>query len=433
MLSSSTKVAVLGAGLTGMSAAWHLQQANVPHRIFERRPSAGGHVVTLQDQGFCFDRTGHLLHLRDPAMRELALRWIGQDHMLVERHSMIWSHGGYTHYPYQANTFGLPPQVAYECILGFFKAKLEPSAVEPTNFEEFCLAHFGEGFSRHFMIPYNCRLWGVHPREITAAWCSRFVPLPKLEDVIAGSVGLNDRQLGYNTQFLYPRKGIGALTEGMARDLPHIEFERAPTAIDAASKRLTFDTETVDYHVLVSSAPLDQLCAIVRDAPQQVRQAASLQRCSRLWYLDVALDVPCGKPYHWVYVPEERYPFYRVGCYSHFSPALVPDGKAGLYIELADRNEPDLDKLLPSVTDGLIEMGFIRHGREILFARKRKIDYAYVIFDHNYFESVATVQRFLLDHDIISTGRYGGWNYSSMEDALIFGRDAAHQAAQLAR
>ena len=80
---------------------------------------------------------------------------------------------------------------------------------EPNNFEEFCLAHFGEGISRHFMIPYNTRLWGVHPSEITADWCSRFVPLPRLEDVIAGAVGMNDRELGYNVRFVYPRLGIG--------------------------------------------------------------------------------------------------------------------------------------------------------------------------------------------------------------------------------
>src|ERR1039458_2428152 len=36
----------------------------------------------------------------------------------------------------------------------------------------------GAGISKHFMIPYNERLWGVSPSEITAAWCSRFVPLP---------------------------------------------------------------------------------------------------------------------------------------------------------------------------------------------------------------------------------------------------------------
>jgi len=164
-----------------------------------------------------------------------------------------------------------------------------------------------------------------------------------------------------------------------------------------------------------------------------VREAAAKLRCNHLWYLDAALDVSCGKPYHWIYWPEERYPFYRVGCYSHFSPALVPEGKAALYIELADRAEPDLDALLPRIAAHLVEMGIIARPEQILFARKRKIDYAYVVFDHNYFESVATVQSFLLERRIISTGRYGGWNYSSMEDALLFGRDAARQALELTR
>ena len=57
------------------------------------------------------------------------------------------------------------------------------------------------------MIPYNEKIWGVHPREITAAWCSRFVPLPNLEQVIAGAVGAGPPEMGYNQSFLYPKAG----------------------------------------------------------------------------------------------------------------------------------------------------------------------------------------------------------------------------------
>ena len=55
-----------------------------------------------------------------------------------------------------------------------------------------------------------------------------------------------------------------------------------------------------------------------------------------------------------------------------------------------------------------------------------------MIFDHAYFASLDVVRPFLAAHGILSVGRYGGWNYSSMEDALIFGRDAARDAARLA-
>src|SRR5262245_18678869 len=100
---TSTPVAILGAGLTGMSAAFHLDRAGVPYRLFERLPKPGGHAVTLVEDGYRFDRTGHLLHVRDAEIRALALSWIGPDHLEIERKSRIYSNGVYTRYPFQAN------------------------------------------------------------------------------------------------------------------------------------------------------------------------------------------------------------------------------------------------------------------------------------------------------------------------------------------
>ncbi|AKT36232.1 protoporphyrinogen/coproporphyrinogen oxidase [Chondromyces crocatus] len=435
-LRTRTPVAILGAGLTGLSAAHHLREAGIPFRIFERLSHAGGHAITLEEEGYRFDRTGHLLHLRDPGLRRLALGWMGPEHLEIERQSRIWSHGVYTRYPFQANTWGLPPEVAYECLLGFIRAQQEAHATPPPrNFEEFCRLHFGEGISRHFMLPYNTRLWGVPPTEITADWCSRFVPLPKLEDVVAGAVGLQGRELGYNARFIYPKRGIGQLVEGMVAALPPdglhagIELGREPLAVDHHAKELVFEDEVVRYDVLLSSAPLPVLVGLLRDAPAAVAEAAGRLRCTHLYYLDLALDAPCGQPLHWVYVPEAKYPFYRVGCYSNFSPEMAPEGKANLYVELADRSPPALDGLLPEVAAGLEEMGLIAGPEAIRFARTRRIDHAYVVFDHAYYPSLEQVRPFLEAHQILSAGRYGAWNYSSMEDALRFGREAAQEAA----
>src|SRR5450432_948097 len=432
-ISQRTPVAILGAGLTGMSAAIELSQRGVLHRIFEKQAAPGGHVVTVEDSGFRFDRTGHLLHLKSDALREQVLDWIGPDHLQVQRRSVIWSNGVYTRYPFQANTYGLPPAVAYECLSGFLNAHFAKDQPEPRNFEEFCLSHFGEGISRHFMIPYNSRLWGVHPREITSAWCQRFVPLPRLEDVIAGAVGLNDRELGYNTNFIYPRLGIGELAKGMARRVPSIELGRSPLRIELGQRRLVFEDEQVDFDVLVSSIPLTKLLELIDEVPERVRRAATKLRCSHLDYLDVALRRESGKDFHWAYVPEERYPFYRVGCYSHFSKALAPPGKAALYVELADRSRPNLAELLPRVAQGLIEMGVIDSPSDIEFARARRIDHAYVIFDHEYFGALDVIRPFLEEARIVSSGRYGDWNYSAMEDAIAFGKSAAERASALRR
>src|SRR5262249_34174770 len=122
----------------------------------------------------------------------------------VERKARIFSHGALTRFPFQANLHGLPPEVIKECLLAYLE---RPKDLEPRDFAEYCEKHFGKGISRHFMIPYNKKLWGVDPSEITSAWCDRFVPRPTTEQVVAGAVGANPPELGYNVSFLYPRTG----------------------------------------------------------------------------------------------------------------------------------------------------------------------------------------------------------------------------------
>jgi protoporphyrinogen oxidase len=424
-------VVLLGAGLTGLSAALELERAGVPYRLLEKLAWSGGHAITTLDEGYRFDRTGHLLHLRDAGLRAEVLDWLGGDCREIQRKSRVWSHGVYTRYPFQANTFGLPPAVANECVLGFVKAHFEARGAEPKNFEEYCLAHFGAGITKHFMLPYNARLWGVSPAEITSAWCQRFVPLPKLEDVIAGAVGLNDRELGYNQTFLYPRLGIGELPRAMERRLTGLELGRAPERIDLGARAIELANERVPFDVLVSSVPLPVLLGLLDPLPAAVRAAAAKLRATHLYYLDVALERPPLADFHWVYVPEAKYPFYRVGCYSHFSADLAPPGKGSLYVELAERAEPDLPRVTSEVIAGLLEMGVIERASDVRFARLRRIDFAYVIFDHAYYDALAVIEPFLEEQRIVSTGRYGAWNYSSMEDALLMGRAGAERARAL--
>ena len=178
---------ILGGGLTGISAAMHLQR---PWLLVEKNDRLGGHARTDETQGFRFDKTGHWLHLRDDYTKALIARILPDKMTPVARKARIFSSGVLTRFPFQANLHGLPPEIAKECLLGFIQAHEEerasPDRPPPANFEEFCLRHFGPGISRHFMIPYNAKLWGVHPREITAEWCSRFVPRPKLDEVVSG-------------------------------------------------------------------------------------------------------------------------------------------------------------------------------------------------------------------------------------------------------
>jgi hypothetical protein len=53
------------------------------------------------------------------------------------------------------------------------------------------------------------------------------------------------------------------------------------------------------------------------------------------------------------------------------------------------------------------------------------IRYAYVIYDDQRGAALATINRFLSDHQAQSIGRYGAWKYSFMEEAILDGKKAA--------
>jgi protoporphyrinogen oxidase len=328
----------------------------------------------------------------------------------------------------------LPSEVARECLLGFLQARdaeLERerngTAGPAKDFEEFILRFMGEGIARHFMVPYNTKLWGVPPAQMSAAWTDRFVPRPTMEEVVAGAVGCNDQELGYNAQFYYPRQGIGVLPQALAGQVK-VELNQAPAKIDFAQRRIYMagEAESIAYERLISTIPLDRLFSLMEGLPPAVAEAVQRLRVTSLYYLDIAFNRPTPREdLHWVYVPEERYPFYRVGLYSNFSSALVPAGGASMYVELASRELPDVDRLLPSVLEGLQEMGLVRTPDEVAFVRLRHLPQAYVIYDQAYRESLDLLHPFLAEQGIFSRGRYGSWEYSAMEDALRAGREVA--------
>jgi len=435
---------ILGAGLTGLSTALHLDRLAVETGdatlgdwvLVERDATLGGLTRTEHVDGFLFDHTGHWLHLRHPEMKALVADLMGDRMMEVQRVSRVWSHGALTHYPFQANLYGLPATVVQECLMGAIQSHLDQAsgkAKEPVNFQDFCELHFGRGISRHFMIPYNTKLWGVAPTEITAAWCDRFVPKPRLEQVVAGALGASPEQLGYNASFVYPREGgIEALPAAMAARLARAKVRAGvrPVRIDAGRKTMTLsDGAELIYDTLVTSIPLPELLAVVSDLPQPVDEARGWLRCTSLRYVNLGLRKRVLGGIHWLYVPETKYPFYRIGCSSNAVPSLAPAGKSACYVETSNDVVAGDDEISRSVRALLRELGDIDGDDDVEVEAFRHIRYGYVIFDERYFAAKERIFPYLDAQGVRSLGRYGAWVYSSMEDALMDGRRAAWRIA----
>lgn len=69
-------------------------------------------MITIEQNGYRFDPTGHLLHLRDASMRTWIEGLLGDELRSLERRSLIWSLGVYTRYPYQPIPSACPPRCA---------------------------------------------------------------------------------------------------------------------------------------------------------------------------------------------------------------------------------------------------------------------------------------------------------------------------------
>ncbi len=419
---SKVDTVILGAGLTGLSAALSLGS---DYLLLEKQNRPGGLTRTEKIGDYLFDHTGHWLHLRNVRTRTLVKELLGDNFVEVSRKSQVYTHGTYTDYPFQSNLAGLPKEIAYECLWGAIQAQLEVGdRPAPRNFEEFSRTLFGDGITDHFLVSYNRKLWGCDPKEITAEWCGRFFPKPNLEQIVQGALGLSEAT-GYNTQFLYPKVGgIEALPKAILERIDPVQTSSVPDALHVGERWLEANGERIHYRRMISSIPLPELLKITLDSPKAIREAASLLRCTQLRYVNYGVKGNALNGTHWLYLPEPRLPIYRVGCFSNAISTLAPPEHSSLYVEVGnDHNLSDQD-VLAAIREFFKEIGVIQSEADIEVEEVRHIPYGYVIFDEHYDASRERILPYLEANGIMSRGRYGSWIYSSMEDALLDGLGA---------
>ena len=437
-MSDSIETLIVGAGLTGLSCAYHLAEPS-RYRLLEREDAVGGLARTRKRPGgFLCDGTGHWLHLRTEPIKKLVHDLLGDALVPRQRRARIFSKGVFTLYPFQANTYGLPQEVIAECLTGLIRARYETEHPEPRSYLDWIQREFGPGICKHFMIPYNEKIYGVPLDTLAADFAAKYIPRPDIDAVVKGALGLSPEALGYNAQFVYPKRGgIGALAEAMHAGVERkAEHGRQPVAIDVRKRTAKLDDgEVIRFEHLVNTAPLPDLVSLCRAGdssavPEAVVEAAGRLRANSVFYFDVAIK---GAPtehqdYHWIYLPEREFPFYRVGSYSAVEPSLAPPGHRSYYVEMSHYGEAmDPARLEQPVLDGLRRIGLITDEADLVFMVPNVLSPAYVLFDDHYEASRRTILEWCESVALTTVGRYGKWQYNAMEDAMREGREAALQ------
>ena len=425
------KVVVIGGGLAGASAAYHLLDHDPI--IFERESSIGGLCRSFTQDGFTFDCTGHLIHLKNAYVKDLVAGLLPGAFNSHERLAAIYSKSTTTPYPFQANTYGLPPEVVKECIVGFVETLHAPSNGGPKNFHDWVLKTFGSGIAKYFMLPYNEKFWKQDLRTITADWVSWSIPKPSLDDVVNGALGLTNKGMGYNPRFIYPKSGgIECLPQALARPVKRTCLNETLLAIDPRKKvvKMTSGREE-PYDSLVTTLPLPETFRLVKDVPNALLAAASRLRAIGVFNINLGIDRPNVSDQHWIYYPEGEYIFSRVGFPMNFSKAVAPEGTSSMYIEITYQpgKRPDPQEAYTRSIADLERCGILRKGDRILTRLDLDIKSAYVVFDEHRAAHLQTLIDYLESRDIYTAGRYGQWDYYSMEDSILSGKKIAERIA----
>ncbi|MGI6395222.1 MAG: protoporphyrinogen/coproporphyrinogen oxidase [bacterium] len=426
----NVKTVILGAGLSGLSAAYHLKGEDFV--VIEKENHVGGLCTSEHVDGFIFDQTGHWLHMKDERVKSLFKSLFNNDFVEIERKTFVFSHGVFTLYPFQSNTFGLPPEVVKECLLGFIEAQYENDKSKAgENFYEWCLAHLGRGISKHFMIPYNTKIYTVHPKDYSSHWCDYYIPKPTLEQVIEGAVTAPEQKnIGYNASFKYPKSGgIGELPKRLFEkcEKEKFLFNTEPVEINSDEKIIVLSNgETIKYENLISSIPLKDFLSLQSGLAKEWSQKIFKKlKIASVSYLNVALNRKPAHEGHWFYIPEEKFFPYRIGSFSNIYPELAPTGLGSAYIEYTHQGEfSDVELFKNKGIELLLAMKLIENTNEIKFIDYRLIKNGYVIFHKDYFKDLEEVGRWCGENSIKLVGRYGKWTYSAMEDAIIDGIEA---------
>ena len=424
-------ILIIGAGLAGLSAAWHLQRKGVDCRVFEKEPEIGGLCRSKKIAGFTFDCDGHLLHFRHRYTFRLIQGLLKGNLIEHQRSAWIYSSGRYSRYPFQANLHGLPLSVIKDCLLGFLEASKNGHSRnrKKLNFLDWITLTFGRGIARHFMVPYNAKFWKVPLGELTCDWLDGFIPVPSLNQIIEGATGDSKMQLGYNARFWYPkREGIASVPLAFTRGLKNLYTNAEIIKINLRTKEITLACGSKEkFDRLIFTLPLPEMPNLITEFPARIRCLFSRLRWNSIFNLNLGLDKKDELLRHWVYFPDRKSCFFRVGFSHNFSPSLAPPGKGSLYTEVSySKTKPfDKRKIVARIKEDLKKVGILTEKGKICSEDINDIKYAYPVYDKHYHEARGEILKYLMHNDIIPCGRYGSWRYMSMEDVLLNGKTVA--------
>ena len=434
---------ILGAGPTGLGAAWRLHElGRSDWLMIDSAIEPGGLARSfVDDKGFTWDIGGHVQFSHyeyfDCVMDEL-LGADGWNHH--QRESWIWMRDRFIPYPLQNNLHRLPAEDLDRCLQGLVDLVTQKPGKTPHTFEDWILSKFGEGIADVFLRPYNLKVWAHPPALMNATWVGERVAPTDLRKVLKSvAYQTDERGWGPNNTFRFPKRGgTGAIWKACAARLPadRQKYNTAVTKVDLQKRRLSLsDGSELTYDALISTVPLSELIKL--SGRSDLKPAASrglLSSSSNIIGLGMTGQPPESlRTKSWIYFPESNCPFYRVTVFSNYAEANVPTPGStwSLMCEVSESAHRSVNhaSLVDSVVDGAVATGLVTDPRQIVSRWSYQAAYGYPVPGLHRDETLARLLPEFEQHGIYSRGRFGLWKYevSNQDHSFMQGVEIAER------
>lgn len=410
------RVLIIGAGPTGLGAAWRLRElGHRDFRIVDSRLGPGGLAASFVDAaGYTWDIGGHVQFSHyayyDRVLDSLPIEWLHH-----ERESWVWVRNRFVPYPFQNNIHRLDEVDRDRAVRGLEARRSVPAA----NFREWIGSTFGDGIADIFLFPYNLKVWAWPLETLAFRWVGDRVAPPDLERILRN---IRDRRddvsWGPNSTFRFPLTGgTGAIWRAVAHALEPAMFAMGDrvTRIERGRAHLASGA-TVEYDTLISTMPLATLARMVEGLPAAAVDAANNLVHSSTNVFGVGLrgeQPPDVAKKCWMYFPDANSPYYRVTVFSNYSPRNTPEGGWSLMAEVSESPMKPVDPatIFDDVIRGLREDELIGSRTEIVSRWHHREEFGYPIPSLGRDDALATIQPALEERRIYSRGRFGAWKY----------------------
>ncbi len=436
--SRALKIAILGAGVTGLTLAQLLDADGFDVHVLEKSPVAGGLCKSSVIDGFTCDHAGgHIVFSKDPTVLAWMKEQVGATNLVEkDRNTKIRWHDRWVPYPFENGIGHLTAEARFDCLKGYLESVKRRESGEPCpeDFASWIDWKMGTGFASHFMVPYNEKIWTCDLSQMSSAWVAGRVPDAPLDDILKAAVGIDTQGYKHQARFWFPLEGgFQALTDGiLAKVRDHV---RLSTPVQIVQKtRDGWRVNDEDFDLVVNTVPLPELAKVFEGLPADV--AEDIQQLQPISLINVLLGFKTDEALEdlsWIYLPfEDQGPANRVTYFSNYSPRNAPQGHGSFMAEVTYRGHLEVDSTwIDDLARGLEHAGLLRRS-DLVATQHFRSRYAYIDQDRGFPERIQRVRKWMDGSGIYTVGRFGRYEYHNSDQCISRAMEVREQIAQMA-